>query len=135
MTFNEILCKQVSASCCGQQTVSKLGHYPDHEEFHKRISPEEWGQFVLDLETGLWNNTHPCACLLIIPGFHLTLPLCMLSYQLLLRANANQLNFLYDVIARYNKHLFNPRGILVRLQKVTVGLKKKRRHHLFLVEV
>lgn len=86
-----------------------------------RISDEEWTDFVAALDAANLQGTVPCyPCLIVpctFPGM-LCMPLCdCLPYQYAASKEVQAENALNLVVARYNRHLFMPRQIVVRRQR------------------
>eukprot|EP00325_Prymnesiales_sp_UTEX-LB-985_P034517 CAMPEP_0174729656 /NCGR_PEP_ID=MMETSP1094-20130205/54089_1 /TAXON_ID=156173 /ORGANISM="Chrysochromulina brevifilum, Strain UTEX LB 985" /LENGTH=208 /DNA_ID=CAMNT_0015931793 /DNA_START=277 /DNA_END=903 /DNA_ORIENTATION=+ len=89
----------------------------------RRMAEEEWKEFIAAYDAANLVGTIPCHPVLIIPC---TFPLlccqplcCFLPFQYEAAATLERENAINLVIAKYNRYLFMPRGMLARRQKET----------------
>ena len=91
--------------------------YPAGSEVAKRISEVEWSEFTTELIDGMWNAEVFCTCGLSLLTLPLNVLCCIPTQYVECRPQTMKRNWVYEVIARYNKYLFVPHGMQARYKE------------------
>lgn len=101
-----------------------------------RVSSREWEEFIANLDMANLQGTINFHPLMIVPCVFPLLPLqplcCCLPYQYAAGQALKQQNALNLCVAKWNRYVFMPRGIVVRRQFQLLEIDKERvaRHYL-----
>ena len=94
--------------------------FPAIQWLRQRISEEEWVEFIGALDRANLEGTVQCrACVYfpcVWPGLIFQPFICCLPFQYVAGRKVASENAMNLAVAKYNKHLFLPRGLLIRRQ-------------------
>lgn len=117
-------CSPDSNSCVDPCCPAKLRPrgplvWPENEVVKQRISAQEWALFIEALDTADRKAAIPCHHICLDSPLWIFQPFCcFLPYLVQYRELAIRRTNAYEVLAKYNRYLFMPRGLLVRYQHI-----------------
>ena len=132
-------CSKESNLCCGGKKgvhIKPEGNLilPAIQWLRVRISFEEWAQFVAALDAANLEGTVPLQPLVICPCVVPLLPFqfawCCIPLQVSAGRSLKRQNALNLAVAKFNKYLFMPRGIVARRQRQFVEPDGAEHHFL-----
>lgn len=99
--------------CCASKPRAPLVYPSTCSALRRRVLEHEWDDFALEVSVALHHASLPMGYCLIPGVGHIGFALCNLSAVYCINDRVRKLNALYEVLARFNKYLFYPRGMLV----------------------
>ena len=119
-------CRKESNLCCGGKKAVHLRPQEDLvlpavQWLRVRVSSEEWSAFIAALDAANLEGTILFYGCVLFPCAFPLLPIqplcCCLPYQYVAGKAVRRQNALHLAVAKYNRYLFMPRGILLRRQR------------------